>query len=322
MKPFFFITGMPRARTAWLATFLSDQGAHCFHDLLARSKDVEAAVETALGADHRAVGISDNGLVYFHERVHGLVPNARWVVVKRDPNECMESAVKCGMGGEWDPWMHAHRADSLATERGALVVDYQDLDARAEEIARWCIPGWVENPDRRDLLCGLDVQMKARDWQKHFASVSSGLAAQVEPFKATRSTSELASIVSEICFGHPLAEQWFWQLIDAADVYDHAIDLDPQNPAQVHRAFEAMCVEWPLNGWFRHYAHVLVPVVSAAMSAWRHDGRGPKSADINSEVINAIAFLIHGQAGVNRWMPRVRELVALARSEDLRRDIK
>ena len=322
MKPTFLITGMPRARTAWLAAFLSDQGAHCFHDLLAKSKDVEAAVDTAVGSDHRVSGISDNGLVYFHERVHGLLPDAKWVVVKRDPTECKNSADLCGMGSGWDPWDHMRRADTVATERGALVVDYMDLDSRAEEIARWCVPGWVENPDRRELLCGFDVQMKARDWKKHFASVSADLVVQAEPFKAAATVSELAAVVSEICAGTPLAAQWFWQLIEAADVYDHAIDLDPQDPAQVHRSFEAMWLEWPLNGWFRHYAHVLVPVVSAAVSAWRHDGRGVKSADINSEVIHVITFLIHGQAGVNRWMPRVRELVAAARAEDLRRDIK
>lgn len=322
MKPTFFITGMPRARTAWLAAFLSDQGAHCFHDLLARSVDVESAIQKAISTPHRVAGVADNGLVYFHERAHELLPEARWVVVKRDPNECMQSSIQCGMGANWDPWNHMHRADVLATERKALVVDYRDLDARAEEIAAWCVPGWVENPERRELLCGFDIQMKARDWGAHFGSVSDKLTAQVEKFRPSRTVEELAGIVSQICAGHPLAEQWYWQLIEAADVYDHAIDLDPQDPAQVHRAFEAMCVEWPLNGWFRHYAHVLVPVVSAAMSAWRHDGCGAKSADINSEVLNAITFLIHGQSGVNRWMPKVRELVALARKEDLERDIK
>ena len=95
MTPF-FITGLPRSRTAWLANFFTTQTAFCFHD---RCKDgwTAAWVEQSLKmvaqgfvpgsppARYTHVGDADSGLMLIAPQLVVMFPDARWLFVKNTP---------------------------------------------------------------------------------------------------------------------------------------------------------------------------------------------------------------------------------------------
>lgn len=155
----FVVTGMPRARTAWVANFLTYGGCYCEHDGLARAGNVERCVDwfnTVGGYD--AIGISDSGAAQFTRALDAGVPGLRWVVIVRAPRECEASFAAAGCPAvSLDH--HARRVAVLASRPDTLVVRFEELDERIDEIARFCCPTWKPNPDRRDMLCRLNIQL-------------------------------------------------------------------------------------------------------------------------------------------------------------------
>lgn len=90
MTPF-FITGLPRSRTAWLANFFTWRESFCHHDALRMGLSVEALREQLESVPARYVGDSDSGLVMFAEQIVKEWPDARWLLVQRPVRECLES---------------------------------------------------------------------------------------------------------------------------------------------------------------------------------------------------------------------------------------
>jgi hypothetical protein len=88
----FFIVGLPRSRTSWLAAWLTHYPrSFCFHDGL---KDCAAPDDLAekfrlTGAD--ICGNADSGLPLFHERLAELFPEARYVFIERPMLDCWTS---------------------------------------------------------------------------------------------------------------------------------------------------------------------------------------------------------------------------------------
>jgi hypothetical protein len=91
----FFVTGLPRSRTAWLANFLSlPPRVACRHDLLGRHGAVEGAVETWLGeAPAKVVGISDSAAGLWAAELAARWPAARVLVVHRSGRAVVQSLV-------------------------------------------------------------------------------------------------------------------------------------------------------------------------------------------------------------------------------------
>lgn len=92
----FFITGLPRSRTSWLASLLSmHPGAFCHHDAMRQAVDLEGYKSwlVANAPEHaRFVGDSDSGLPWaYGKKFERLFPGSRWLFVVRDPMESAES---------------------------------------------------------------------------------------------------------------------------------------------------------------------------------------------------------------------------------------
>ena len=91
----FFVTGLPRSRTTWLANWLTAGRAFCFHDLLAdcaRVEDMQGYFQdVAHGHKLAYVGNADSGLPLVWRKVQQVFPAARWLVVERDMDEALMS---------------------------------------------------------------------------------------------------------------------------------------------------------------------------------------------------------------------------------------
>lgn len=90
----FFITGLPRSRTSWLANWFTWGTSHCLHDairLYPRAADLKDHLES-LGADgFEYVGNSDSSLPWIAEAMIETFPRARWLFIERDPEEAAAS---------------------------------------------------------------------------------------------------------------------------------------------------------------------------------------------------------------------------------------
>jgi hypothetical protein len=92
MKRYFFVTGLPRSRTAWLANLLTNGDSLCFHGgLLENGGYVERLVGELKDAPFAAVGDSDASLLGagMLEPVDAAFPEASWVLVKQHPLRSM-----------------------------------------------------------------------------------------------------------------------------------------------------------------------------------------------------------------------------------------
>ena len=92
----FFVTGLPRSRTAWWANLLTTPTSLCYHDVarFCRAPDDLPEVLSIGAGRYEATGNSDSSLLLVHERVMELFPEARWLVLKRDLNEAIDATMR------------------------------------------------------------------------------------------------------------------------------------------------------------------------------------------------------------------------------------
>lgn len=84
----FFITGLPRSRTAWLANLFTTDRSFCHHDLSCR---VGSLKELLFLLRKRHVGDSDSGLMAIYPQLIERLPDSPWVLVRRDFDLAWES---------------------------------------------------------------------------------------------------------------------------------------------------------------------------------------------------------------------------------------
>jgi hypothetical protein len=84
MTPF-FITGLPRSRTAWLANWLTTATSRCYHEgvLLAKSYAEYRQLMTDAGPSVMACGDSNSSLAFIQEQLIEDFPKARWIIIER-----------------------------------------------------------------------------------------------------------------------------------------------------------------------------------------------------------------------------------------------
>lgn len=124
----FYITGLPRSRSAWLSVALSEYRlTSCLHEPLARMASYSpSAVQAVLSAAHTPfAGISDAGLPVVAPDLPAQLPGPI-VVVLRDPADVAESLARY-LGGA----VEAHLGGvALMTERLHAFIERYDVDDR------------------------------------------------------------------------------------------------------------------------------------------------------------------------------------------------
>jgi hypothetical protein len=97
MTSVYFITGLPRSRTAWISNLLTSGCSFCWHD--AAKFGGVAGICSALDAallmpGVKVAGNSDSGLAMFSRRLMEIYPLAKWVIVWRDFESALEDFIK------------------------------------------------------------------------------------------------------------------------------------------------------------------------------------------------------------------------------------
>lgn len=156
----FFVTGLPRSRSAWLANWLTTDRTLCWHD---------RPFNARLMRPDRRVGFSGAELLPEFDKLRVACPDAPWLVVLRPHADTLESFVR--WAGAWLPtdrrvlegfW--ERRCALLAviqTDPRCFVVCYDSLNEESPARAAW--QHLVDLPfdeDRWRLLKGLNVQQQ------------------------------------------------------------------------------------------------------------------------------------------------------------------
>ncbi len=84
----FFVTGLPRSRTAWLANLLTTDRTLCFHEPI---EPIDKLFNPAWAGGYAAIGCSDSMLVMRFEELSDAYLQAPWLYVQRDPEAALNS---------------------------------------------------------------------------------------------------------------------------------------------------------------------------------------------------------------------------------------
>lgn len=90
MTPF-FITGLPRCRTAWLANLFTYGPAFCYHDGIGYCRHPQELAELLARPGALYCGDADSALVLCAQTVVEQFPEARWLQIIRPMSEALQS---------------------------------------------------------------------------------------------------------------------------------------------------------------------------------------------------------------------------------------
>lgn len=154
----FFITGLPRSRSAWLANLFTTDQTLCWHD---------KPFSESLLENPRRVGFAGPELVKQFSDITKLLPEAPWIVVLRDQAEALASFKH--WAGDLLPqddivlkfWKErCHVLSMICPHSNVQTVNYSELDLEpvCRDIWRWLLPDIGFDSERWKLLNGLNVQ--------------------------------------------------------------------------------------------------------------------------------------------------------------------
>lgn len=126
----FFITGLPRSRTAWLANLMTYNGAFCLHEGAKLFPDKEGYVDWLRSGHAAHVGDSSSGLLKTPEILLHDFPDAPLVLIDRPVDEA-EQALKdsFGVGFGEDKEQIVSAMEKLRRRSNTLIINYSSLDS-------------------------------------------------------------------------------------------------------------------------------------------------------------------------------------------------
>ena len=128
----FFVTGLPRSRTAWFSVYLNRLGFACEHELIAQCRTQKEFYERCA-----TTGNSDSGL--YLTDFQKVFPLARTVVIHRDREEVYESAVHL-VGMDLPPLRdELYKQDQRLWDINGMHIAYNDINAKLRAISVYLV---------------------------------------------------------------------------------------------------------------------------------------------------------------------------------------
>lgn len=163
----FWITGLPRSRTAWFAEAMRGARSSCFHELTAETRSfAEFKARWLSGADQQHRGNSDSGCGLHIARIMDEIA-PRTLIVERPIDE-VERSLKALLGVD-PPRRDLERLQEALAYSHPLIkrVRFSDLADRHAlvEAVEWLLPGHGEAAGR---LADVNIQV-TRDYAAHLA---------------------------------------------------------------------------------------------------------------------------------------------------------
>ena len=158
----FFITGLPRSRTAWLSSFFTGNDFFCYHEVLKISKNFNGAIEKMLNRKETYVGNSDSSLSIWASEIDHMLQRSPIVIIERDIDEVTSSLTNL-----WgcDPTrfldLTLEHLEILKKRYNYISVDYNKLSDKLylENIWDFCIPNIDFDKDKFEMLKTINISI-------------------------------------------------------------------------------------------------------------------------------------------------------------------
>ena len=141
-KPF-FITGLPRTRTAWMSQFFTTNESYCYHEALRKAVTTSKVADTMLCREEYYVGNSDSSLPFYIDDMMEYFPDAPILIIERDVFE-VDQSLRNLFGGNHDEILlkTMRQLDRIKDEYYTVSVNFEELDdpAVVEDVWKYLIP--------------------------------------------------------------------------------------------------------------------------------------------------------------------------------------
>ncbi len=165
----FFITGLPRSRTAWLAEFFHNPllGISCDHELLMYCGSMQEVDERMTDLTH---GNSEPNLGYFMDDFLATF-RVPVILINRDMDDVI---VSCKKAFEYDPSEEVFIAQQglqklldprLYPQELVLMVDYDEVDVKLEEMWEFVTTGPFPTA-KADRMMDLNIQVMPSKYKR------------------------------------------------------------------------------------------------------------------------------------------------------------
>jgi len=160
----FFITGLPRSRTAWLSNFFTYKDSYCFHELINYGSNYMELHHVMANRAESYIGTADCGVPFYFDDIVQLSELWRLAIVERDPIDVFNSltAFFGTLNDEQKKFfdMSLEKLEILKNRYDPHIIKYEDLDNITEIEHLWyhLIPGLHFDPDRYTMINRMNIQ--------------------------------------------------------------------------------------------------------------------------------------------------------------------
>ena len=153
----FFVTGLPRSRTCWLANLFTTDTTICYHDVPFDLAKVDCG---------KVVGFAGPQVCTQFTDICRFYPQAPWLIVLREQSEALAAFKKVATNIEVPEnyWRdRCHLISALCSKWQAMTVNFDELDSESVVRGAWAhlLPGIPFDAERYRLLCWMNVQQRA-----------------------------------------------------------------------------------------------------------------------------------------------------------------
>jgi hypothetical protein len=166
MKNYFFILGLPRTRTSWLANLFTYDNSFCYHEALKYCRSIEE-FKLLLEENHEMnVGNSDCSMISYFDEILKYFPDAKYVLIERKPAEVVESLLDFQLMDDYERtelWIEKlnNQIKEIKSNNNILCLKYNELNelGTCKDLWNYLLPDIDFNEKRWHFLDELYVNI-------------------------------------------------------------------------------------------------------------------------------------------------------------------
>jgi hypothetical protein len=159
MKKHFFITGLPRSRTSWLANFFTYNNAFCFHEATRFCSSIRDLKQLMTSHHADNTGDADPALLYIMDDLKREFPHSKVVLVERELHETIDSFIDFYTSYEYksiQEWIEQlyEIMEKIKSRYEVMTVAHDSLNEQetCKEVWEYVLPGEPFDVKRWNLL--------------------------------------------------------------------------------------------------------------------------------------------------------------------------